>query len=89
MSVTLLARSPVDRFLQCGAPAKATHESDLLIVEQQNLIRLQVIARNNVTDQLSGLRTLFSGRQSPLLPMQGALHNGVLICATGPREYWI
>ena len=89
MSDRLLARNPLHTFLQRGVPSKTGHAPGLFIEERQDTIQLQLLARNQDPSQLSDSITRFLGRTSPLSAMEGAMHDGLFICATGPREYWI
>ena len=89
MSDFMLARSPLDHFIESGVHTTVGQAPGLTIKERQNIIQLQLIARNNMSTRLSGLVTDFLDRERALSPMEGAKKKDLFVCATGPREYWI
>ncbi|MCP4934380.1 MAG: hypothetical protein GY927_09295 [bacterium] len=89
MSDVIVARSPLENFRGISTPVRGKHEPGLIMEERRNILQFQLIARNNMSSQLSALVTQFLGAERMLLPMEGARHRGLFICATGPREYWI
>ena len=89
MSEQLQARSPLKAISMREFAARTNGKPGLIIEERQNIAQLQLLARNNDPDQLSATINKFLDRDSSLAPMEGAVNNGLFICATGPQEYWI
>lgn len=89
MSELMRARSALETFLPPDIRGDRRVEPGLIIEERQNLCQLQMIARNNEPHQLSSILAQYLGQENTLAPMQAASKNGLLICATGPLEYWV
>ena len=89
MSDVIVARSPLDDFIESDLRANKEQEPGLIIKERRNTLQLQLIARNNMSTRLSNLVTQFLGLEHVLSPMEGARQKGLFVCATGPWEYWV
>ena len=89
MSELMRARSPLATFLQPELRDNQRDEPGLIITERQQICQLQIISRNNEPLHLTNMVTQYLGREKPLAPMQAASKNSLLICATGPLEYWV
>ena len=93
MSELMRVRSPLETFLRQNIRGNQRDDPDripgLIIDERKNTCQLQMIARNNDADQLSNILVQYLGLEKPLTPMAATSKNGLLICATGPLEYWV
>ncbi len=89
MSEPMQARSALATFLPPKVSGDQNQKPGVIIAERQHICQLQMIAHNNDPLTLARIVTQYLGRETPLAPMAAASKNGLLICATGPLEYWI
>ncbi len=89
MSELMQARSALETFLPPKVSDNQEQKPGVIIEERPNICLLQMIARNNDPLQLANIMTQYLGLEKPLAPMAAASKNGLLICATGPLEYWV
>ncbi len=89
MSELMQARSALETFLPPKISGNQDQKPGVVIEERPDICLLQMFARNNDPLQLANIMTQYLSLEKPLAPMAAASKNGLLICATGPLEYWV
>lgn len=89
MAETPVKKGALAGLLKSGRNSARNTKPGLIITELPDVVQIQLIARSGQEQKLVSAIARFLGRSAPLLPLEGAERNGLFICATGPRDYWV
>ncbi len=89
MSETIAGYSALEGLLKPGTYGAEGMAPGVSIEQRPHVTQYQLIARNNKAAQLANRLSRFLGKKRALAPMAAAERNGLFVCATGPRDYWI